>query len=345
MRNFSTILACSLSVFLNCVDPIEIDNIDRSRSVPVIEGFITDQPGPHTIKLSYSTEFTDRFYTPITGASVVLSGSDNHQERFVELTEGTYISSTSFSAIPGTVYTLEISIGEDTYLSSEVGLKKGQPLNAIEFREDAIPSLNYYGDIKYVKGVRLFAPIKNHDKTENYYSYKVIPTYLFEAERADENGPNRWCYVTISDKTFNILKDRKGGFNHDISFYGFSDKFLHTFSFLVQQYSMTKEAYDFWEKVKNMLANTGGLFDRPPFTIRGNMRHRSDETKEMLGLFSVYSLTEKRVFIHGYNLSYIPFIQEDYCFPLFPPVPPECLDCRKKEGGRAVTNTKPDWWP
>jgi len=287
-------------------------------------------------------------YIPISGASVMLKDQQNNEWQFFEFEEGTYVLPSHVIAKENVIYTLHVTIGEEQYVSTEIELQRNPLLSTVKFKEDSIRTLDDMGRLTYQKGITLNTTIENPDKKENYYMFRVNPTYLFIAEKAGDVSPGKRCYITDFDRTFSILKDRAGGFDHDISFYKYSEKFRHNYSFLIKQFSMTKETYDFWEKVLFQLENKGGLFDRPGFTIKGNMKHVHDESKQMMGLFTIYSLSEQRIFINEDQLAYkVPF-DIHYCFPVILPIPPdeipgECFDCRIKYG-RKVTNIKPDWW-
>lgn len=325
-----------------CIEQIDI-RLHDEYIVPVIDGRLTDQKGGHYIKLSYSLPLSENNYKPIYGASVILYDENDNQEIFVEFDSGTYVSTASFALIGNTRYTLEVIIGQDEYIAENLTLKTAPPIKNVAVKESNISVLSYNNQVVQKRGITLSAVIENPEKTENYFKYEIVPTHMVVAERAEEISPYKTCYITNGDNTFSILRDRSGGYNHDITFVGFSDKFLHRISFLVRQLSMSAEAFIFWEKVEAFRENTGGLFDRPHFTIKGNMKHRTDPEKEMLGLVGLYAISEHRIFMSQYDLSYALFVDPEYCYPIMPPVPPECFNCLAYNG-KIVTNSRPAWW-
>ncbi|MDH5604218.1 MAG: DUF4249 domain-containing protein [Cyclobacteriaceae bacterium] len=348
MRPVYIISLLSLLFLGQCIDRIDIHLDEGYLRIPLIDGYLTDSEGPHYVKLSYVKSPTESKYYPLEGASVLLKDNRGNDWAFFEFQAGTYVLPSYVRAEENVIYSLHVAIGEDQYISSDISLRKNPPIHSIGFKDDSIRALDYNERLAYQKGITLTTPIENPDKEENYYLFRVEPTYLFIAEKAGDMSPGKRCYITDFDRTFSIMGDRAGGYDHGISFYPYSEKFRHNFSFLVRQFSMTKEAFDFWEKVLYQIENKGGLFDRPGFTIRGNMKHVQDESKQMLGLFTVYSLSEQRIFINEDQLAHkIPF-DIHYCFPIVPPTPPdeipaECFDCRFKYGLN-VSIIKPDWW-
>jgi hypothetical protein len=74
-------------------------------------------------------------------------------------------------------------------------------------------------------------------------------------------------------------------------------KLSSRYSILIKQYSLTQQAYDYWENVKEQLEGAGSIFSPPPSQIIGNVYNIDDDTELVLGYFQVSAVTEKRFFI------------------------------------------------
>lgn len=48
-----------------------------------------------------------------------------------------------------------------------------------------------------------------------------------------------------------------------------TDRLDIRYSILVNQYSLSEDEYTYWEKVRNVSANVGGLYDMTPMAIEG----------------------------------------------------------------------------
>jgi hypothetical protein len=97
----------------------KIINIDLNRVDPrlVIEGKITDQPGPYTVKISQTTDYYYPGEMPrISGARVIISDNHNTQEVLTEIEPGTY-QTDSLQGIPGRTYSLHVEISGKVYIS------------------------------------------------------------------------------------------------------------------------------------------------------------------------------------------------------------------------------------
>src|SRR5690349_8422092 len=77
-----------------CIDPMQIP-LSSSGSTMVVDGMITNEPGPYQVKLFYSSnlENSSRLPVPVTGATVSVINSLNQTELFTETSPGVYESS------------------------------------------------------------------------------------------------------------------------------------------------------------------------------------------------------------------------------------------------------------
>jgi hypothetical protein len=143
-----------------------------------------------------------------------------------------------------------------------------------------------------------------------------------------------------------------------------SPRLLIRYSLLVEQHSLTNAAFGYWDQLKALTGETGGLYETQPPVTQGNMYNVSDPGERVLGTFYATQPQEKRIFVDEALDIWIPrydckldTIQgvEDlgiefpyYLFSLAPegPNPPfltgdkYCWDCRIRGG----TNHKPDFW-
>lgn len=69
------------------------------------------------------------------------------------------------------------------------------------------------------------------------------------------------------------------------------------YSILVKQYAITKEAFAFWDLLRNNSEELGSLFDAQPTQLTGNIRCVTHPDEPVVGYVSISSVTEKRMFI------------------------------------------------
>jgi hypothetical protein len=113
MKNIFAILFVFF-VSSSCQKVINIDLNSASTQI-VIEGNVTDRPGPYTVKLSQTINFSEtNVFPPVTGALVTISDNTGNTETLTESFPGMYITS-SLQGTPGRIYTLSVTSKGKTY--------------------------------------------------------------------------------------------------------------------------------------------------------------------------------------------------------------------------------------
>jgi len=120
IKYFSLNLFAILLVLLGLPSCQKVINIDLNSASPqlVIEGNVSDQPGPYIVKLTKTVNFSEsNVFPPVTGATVIISDNTGNTETLIESTPGTYTTST-LQGTPGRTYNLTITTGGKTYTAS-----------------------------------------------------------------------------------------------------------------------------------------------------------------------------------------------------------------------------------
>lgn len=84
----------------------------------VIEGEVTDQPGPYSVTISRPVDFyADNVFPPVSGAMVVISSSAGQADTLTEISPGTYNTHT-LTGISGVTYNLSVTAQGVNYTAS-----------------------------------------------------------------------------------------------------------------------------------------------------------------------------------------------------------------------------------
>lgn len=86
---------------------------------------------------------------------------------------------------------------------------------------------------------------------------------------------------------------------------------------VINQYSLSENAYKFWNTVKEQSKASGGLFDPTPKSIRGNFSNVANSNEEVLGYFTVSDIHEEIVIIDRNRTSPKPFESQKYLPPVW----------------------------
>ncbi len=96
----------------------------------VVNGFVTDQPGPYTINLTQSVAFyQDNVFPAVANAKVVLNDNLGNSETLINAGNGNYNSSV-LQGTPGRTYTLTIVANGSTYSGSST-MPPGVPIQSL----------------------------------------------------------------------------------------------------------------------------------------------------------------------------------------------------------------------
>lgn len=74
------------------------------------------------------------------------------------------------------------------------------------------------------------------------------------------------------------------------------------YSLLVQQQTLSDEAYDYWLGLERSTENLGGLFDPLPSEVTGNIRSVTDPGEAVIGFFDAGAIEEQRIFLSRRDL-------------------------------------------
>ena len=105
------------AIFLtSCTEVIEID-LNSSNPALVIEGSITNEAGPYSIKLSKSVNYDESNTFPaVSGATVIISDDAGNRDTLTEGAGGIYTTK-YLQGVQGRTYNLFVKDGEKEYTS------------------------------------------------------------------------------------------------------------------------------------------------------------------------------------------------------------------------------------
>ncbi len=160
----SIVIAFSLFCFA-CQKIIHV-NLKNAATQIVITGAVTNQPGPDTVTITTSINYTaENIFPPVSGALVTIS-SNGLTDTLLEITPGKYITH-FITGIPGNSYDLYVSAQGKVYTSTSV-MPQPVPLdsvgytadrdnkryNAVVYFQDPPGIANYYEFIEYNNGIQ-----------------------------------------------------------------------------------------------------------------------------------------------------------------------------------------------
>ena len=312
-------------ISLSCRDKIDIEAINSDEELVVIEGNINNATGPYYVYLSYaSTDNVDvnnkLVKNPISNANVnIVNITSGNTISFLEKNGevGTYISSET--------PTIKGEINNEYYLEVDFEGKAYQ--SAIEKIEAAAPIDSVYVDYNEIsKKVEVFVDFTDDASSKDAYiwkcnGFKQIRTALPDTFDPITLEPDvlccSFCYTPFTGNEIIVFEDtrqngQKVSKQKVTSFYIVKK---NEFLIDVQQHRLGEQAYNFWNLLSLQLESEGGLFDPPPFGIKGNIRNIDNDNEEVLGYFYASGVREKSLQFKGYEYaltdSFFENLQDD----------------------------------
>lgn len=308
-------------LFLSGCQEEYIATLDNMEPILVVDGLITDQPGPHTLTLSKTAKFQGETQPEkVSGASLWITSSDGSTISLFEIQPGVYRTPSSFSGSIGNSYTLHITTPDgEVYRSAPQEILApltldsifGQLGQEIFFSHSPISS-NVY--VSAVQGAHTF--LKTSGGSAEITRYRFISElylqYVIEhggVGGAAETYSNCWTKRIINDQLANDVgnpnslpqsTDKVGfvmRYSEDYVYYGITPQLYDLHRVLINKiYTLNEDSYLFHKAKNEQLGDEGRFFDPIASQIPGNLRCTSDPSKRVLGLFeasSVFVITYK----------------------------------------------------
>ncbi len=294
------LLILIICVFLSqCKEAFTPAIIDRHTGYLVVEGFI-EIDGLTEIRLTRTRGLKSEEVIYEEGAILTVETESGRAFALQPQGEGRYRAS-SLAIGTDNVRLRIITADNATYLSSFVEPKATPPIDRIgwEQRDD---------------GVHIFVNTHDDLNQSHYYFWKYEETWHFRSLHASyyeyignyevrirENDiHNCWSHQKSTGvylaNTTGLNEDRVEG-HRILAIPNLSEKLGVKYSILVKQYTLTAEAYQYWEILQKNTEEVGSIFDPQPSNLSGNIQNINDPEEPVIGFISVSKLQEARIYI------------------------------------------------
>lgn len=161
---FLAILFFSLSL-LSCKKVIDVPITNAAPQI-VINGEVTNQPGPYQVAITHSVNYgADNSFPPVSGASVAIRDNAGLYDSLLETSPGVYTTHSGWQGLPGNSYTLAVTVSGAAYTATSI---MPQPVNldSVGFQQQSRGRSNT-NDV--ISAIPFF---QDPPGIANYYEYK-----------------------------------------------------------------------------------------------------------------------------------------------------------------------------
>jgi hypothetical protein len=308
-----------------CVTPVTPHlNANDTKPLLAVEGQITDQEGPFSVKLTTTAPVNDLSSPePVLNAVVNVIDDQGHSYQLYGDSNGVYESvEKNLKGIPGNRYTLTITTPEDgrEYTSMPVLMQPVPGIDSLYFQEVKHPRITQ-GLAFEDNWLNILVDTHDAEEKTKYWRWEFEETFevnliadpvqvyhdpfrpeVFSFVHVLPSDDKKICWATkpsalivVANTVNHPINELKGFIVQSI---GPGDARLHIrYSILVKQYSLDRDLYNYWKLMKDINENPGGIYNKIPSPVYGNITCCGGNSKA-LGYFAASSVREKRMFIN-----------------------------------------------
>ena len=350
----------------------------------VVSGVITDEEGWQEVGVSISSPIQAPGDIPVPGCQVKVFDDKGNIFGLSEYLPGNYrVWMKQEDLTPGTSYRVTVLTPEGESLESGSDMMpKGPAVDSVYYHLEDVPT----ADPSITNTVmQYFVDLDANGDFSRYYKWEIVETWEYHAPLAAQyyydgmeheiippDSSKMVCWITTMVKNVFTLSTKglaQNAYNsyklHTID--GTTSRLGYHYSMLVRQFAMSEGAYNYWEQLRINSNEQGGLYERQPIAIKGNIVNLTNPDKVVNGYFYTASVSSRRYFyqdVPGIVLTFNNFCNPyprgrfgwkevfTWEYPVFFFYNPqengalrllnkECYDCRKLGG----TTVKPGFWP
>jgi hypothetical protein len=368
----------------SCIMPYEPHIETRNINKYVISGQVTDNSEYQTVSISMASPVGDPQFIPVSGCYARITDDKKNQFVMQEAADeaGVYKVQIDRSyLLPGISFKIDIITPDGVSIVSDFDRMPRCPeVDSVYYlRKDIFTDIP--GEI--AKGIQFYVDLDGGDINSHYFRWEVIETWEYHA-----TYPMEWyydgsvhhiyppdysrmvCWSTKLVKNIYTLSTENLTENkYEMLPLHFVDnrtpRLQYCYSLLINQIALSEGAYSYWDQMRINSTGQGGLYEKQPLAITGNLHNTTDPDQKVLGYFSASSVKSKRIFIS--NVENLELDVPTFCTPFMPKygfkelspsdyptflmgdkngwwmvfLNMECVDCLTIGG----TNIKPDFWP
>lgn len=299
-----------LMVWTGCKKPYMPPAITTASNYLVVEGVINTGPDSTIIRLSRTVPLSSSAgTTPEAGATVAVESDANTSYPLTETGNGHYVTA-GLNLSSSNKYRLKITTSDNkAYQSDFVAVKNSQPIDSVNYT---------------VNGNGVEVNVSSHDPSNNtkYYRWDYNETWIihsayYSSEMLVKN-PDTILYRPATNQIYTCWTSAASNdivlgstaklsrdviVNTPIAFVpSTSEKVGVRYSILVKQYALTPDAFNYWQQLRKITEQLGGIFDPQPSEITGNIHCITIPSEPVIGYISAGQVSQKRIFIDNKNL-------------------------------------------
>ena len=322
------ILAIMLPSCIVTYEPhIDSKNINKL----VVSGQVTDNSDYQTVSVSMASPIGDPQFIPVSGCYVRIFDDKGNQFVMPEAEAGIYKGRIERSYLtPGTSFKVDILTSDGINIESDFDRMSECPVvDSVYYIRKEIQT-NIRNQI--TRGLQFYIDLNCGNINSHFFRWEAIETWEHHAPY-----PREWyydgtvhhiyppdysrivCWSTELVKNIYTLSTEGLVENTDTTMLplhfvdNHTARLMYGYSLLINQIALSEAAYSYWDQLRINSSEQGGLYEKQPLSIRGNLHNNTNPDQVVLGFFSASSVKSKRIFVR--NVEDFAFDFTTYCSP------------------------------
>jgi hypothetical protein len=364
-----------------CIEPYSPNLHGEEEDTYVISGEVTNQEGYQLVTISKAAPIDKPVHIPVTGGVLSIEDDLGHVFGMEEFSAGQYrawIDKPFLHA--GASYRLHVLLqnGEEI-LSDYDRMHECPDIDSVYYKRVSMIS-PVTGE--NVEAVQFYADFHGSENNSRFYRLSALETwehhspwpiqYYYNGKVNKVSPPDyslSVCWITESfPQVYTLSTENMVSNDYIMLPINYVDntttKLYIGYSVLITLHALSEPAYNYWEQLRINNDHKGGLYEKQPLPVTGNLRNLTDPARKVLGYFEASGTSGKRIFIDGIRDMGIYYDSICSPYPLgrmgwkeYPSstwpvylvmykhvrliVDPNCVDCRYYGG----VLEKPEFWP
>jgi len=306
-----------IGLLLNsCIEEYIPNLSNKDINKIVINGGINNNSETQTIYISNSSDVSKPSYNPVSNCDVKVYDIHDNIFQFYESTNGQYNCNINANFLTvGNAFRIEILMPNGDLIISDFDTLYNCP--DIDTAYYALEEILTPDPDNIIQGIQFYIDYNGLNTSTKHIKWDIYETWEYHARY-----PRRWyidftwiheivppdysknvCWSTekvidiFTLSTENLTENKYIKFPlHYVD--NTTQKLAYGYSILIKQSALSIEAFNYYKNLKSNIADNGGLYDKQPFYIQGNLTNTTNTDQQVLGFFYASTVKTKRIFIN-----------------------------------------------
>ncbi len=330
LQNKTYFLIAFISLFLaSCVKRYEPEIESKDAVKFVVTGEVNRGDEVQRINISTTSPVSLPRYFAVTDCDVKVVDDKGNSYSATDMRDGNYeIAIPQSELTPGTSFKVDIIVPGGTNIVSDFDKIHDCPeVDTVFYVLESIPASN---PIFQTKGIRFYTSLDAQNIDSRYFRWQALESWEYHAfypiewfydgkvnhvVPPDNSRKVCWKTATVNNiftlTTKNLVQNKYNLFPLHFVDNVSSPRLVYGYSLVLRQYALSEAAFDYWEKLRINSVGQGGLYEKQPLVVKGNLHNITNPEQEILGFFSASTVTSKHIFVK--NVENLPSEYDPGC--------------------------------